>query len=145
MELGQVLNNVLTRVVGLRKKFPGVPILIQKMDLKGAFRQILTDPAGAAAFAYVVGEFVVVDLRLQFGWRGSPGWFGLAAGAIEHAQRGTTEDSAVFTQSGLRAVEHVKIAPETGNVLQPVPAECVVAEVEGGGGRGRCVYIVLRG
>lgn len=131
--LGQVMNKILTRIVGLRKKFPSLPILVQKMDLKGAFRQIPVDPAGAAAFAYVFGEFVVVDLRLQFGWRGSPGWFGLAAGAIEHAQCHTTKDTAVFTPSGLRAVEHVNIAPATGNDKEPIPAECIVPELEGGG------------
>lgn len=95
--LGQVMNKILKRIAALRQKFPEAPILVQKMDL-GAFRQIPVDPAGAAAFAYVVGGFVVVDLRLQFDWRG--GWFGLAAGAIEHAQRNNEGDGGVYTIGG---------------------------------------------
>ena len=51
----------------------GRRILIQKMDVKGAFQQIGVNPAGAAAFGYVVARYVVVNMMLQFGWRESPG------------------------------------------------------------------------
>ena len=63
-------------------------------------------------FAYVWGDLLVVDLRLQFGWCGSPGWFGLVAGGIEHAQGNTTLDTAVRTLSGVKAVpETCKLPP----------------------------------
>lgn len=65
-------------------------------------------------FAYVFGDFLVVDLRLQFGWRGSPDWFGLTAGAIEYAQCNTPAEEAVLTPSGIKVVEHVKVEPPTG-------------------------------
>lgn len=110
-------------------------LVFQEMDLKGAFRCVAADPARAPAFACMIEEFIVVDLRLQFGWRGSPGWFGLVAGAIEHAQCNTTRESAVFTPSGLRAVEHIKVEPPTGKQTAQVPPQCVVPEVEGEGGR----------
>lgn len=43
-------------------------------SVKSALRPIGVDPEGASKFEYVLGEYVVVDLRLQLGSRGSPGW-----------------------------------------------------------------------
>ena len=51
-------------------------IVLCRVDVKEAFRQALVDPVGALVFGYVTGGRVVVDLRLQFGWRNSPGYIG---------------------------------------------------------------------
>ena len=73
--LAGVMHEVLQRVLGLRVEFGDrARILIQKMDVKNESRQIPVDPDGAADFGYVLGEYIIVDLSLQFGWRGSPGW-----------------------------------------------------------------------
>ena len=80
------------------------------MDVKNAFRQIPVDPDGAAIFGYVLGEYLFVDLRLQFGWRVSPGWWGVISAAMQHVQRNTKRASASFSQAGDRAVEHVTVA-----------------------------------
>ena len=53
------------------------------MDVKSALRQVGVDPAGAAAFGYVLGDHLFVDLRLQFGWKGIPGWWGVIASSIQ--------------------------------------------------------------
>ena len=45
-----------------------------RVDVKDAFRQVLVDPVGAPVFGYAMGEYVVVGLRLQLGWRNSPGF-----------------------------------------------------------------------
>ena len=42
--------------------------MIQKIEVKSAFRQVGVDPAGVVNFKHVL-----VDLRTQFGWRGNPG------------------------------------------------------------------------
>ena len=132
--LAGVMREVLQRILGLRAKFGGrARILIQKMDVKNAFRQIPVDPDGAAAFGYVLGRYLFVDLRLQFGWRGSPGWWGVVSAAMQHAQRNTTRAAASFSQAGDRAVEHVRIAPCSGRPVVSWPAECVVRVAEGGG------------
>lgn len=75
-------------MLGLRANF-GVyaRILIQKMIGKSAFRQMRLDPDAVSFFAYRLGQFVLVDIPLQFVWRGSPEWWGLVAGAIQDAQR----------------------------------------------------------
>ena len=55
-ELGGILDVILKRVLGLRaKNAVGARILIQKMDVKSASRQMEVDPDGANRFAYRVG------------------------------------------------------------------------------------------
>lgn len=91
-------------------------LVFQKMDLKGAFRQVPTAPGGGGG---------------SDGWRGSPGWFGLVAGGIEHAQCNTTQQSVVRTLSGLKAVEYVRMRPPSGKPI--VPPAVRRAEVGRGG------------
>ena len=43
-------------------------ILLPKMDVKSAFRQVGVAPDRAGAFAYRLKELVFDDLQLQFGW-----------------------------------------------------------------------------
>ena len=131
-----VMHEVVQRVLGLRFKFGNrARILIRKMDVKNAFRQIPVDPDGARVFGYVLGEFLLVDWRLQFGWRGSPGWWGVISAAMQHAQRNTTRASALISPPGDRAVEHVTVAQKTGRSVLSWPAECIVRTAEEGGGR----------
>ena len=103
------------------------------MDVKNAFRQVPVDPDGAAAFGYVLGQYLIVDFRLKFGWRGSPEWWGVLSAAIQHAQRKTTRASASFSQAGDRAGEHVATAPSTGRPVASWPEENVVRPAEGRG------------
>ena len=84
--LAGVMHEVIQRVLGLRVKFGDrALILIQKMDVQNAFRQIPVDPDRARVFGYVFGEFFFIELRLQFGWRGSLGWWGVISAAMQHA------------------------------------------------------------
>ena len=132
--LAGVMGQIIKRVLGLRNKFgTGKRILIQKMDVKSAFRQVGVDPAGAANFGYVLGGYLFIDLRLQFGWRGSPGWWGVIASAIQQAQRQTTRASATILAAGKEATAHVQVAGHTGVAVEPLPRGCIVAEAEGGG------------
>ncbi|CAM9662681.1 unnamed protein product [Choristocarpus tenellus] len=57
--------------------------MISMMGVKDNFRQVLVEPQGAAKFGYCVGDLLVIDFRLQFGWRNSPGWWDLLASALE--------------------------------------------------------------
>lgn len=88
--LAGVMHENLRRVLGLRVKFGHrARILNTTMDAKNAFRKILVYPDGAAAFAaafgYVLTRYLVVDVRMQFGWQGSPRWRGVISAAMEHA------------------------------------------------------------
>lgn len=87
-QLSEGTEEIIKRILGLRAKLGMCRnILIQKMDVKSAFHHTGLDPAGAAAFGYVVGGYVVVDMRLQFGRRGRPGWRGVVASAMQDAQQ----------------------------------------------------------
>ena len=94
-ELGHVLREVLLEVVFLRQPHgSSAPILVCRVDVKSAFRQVLVDPAGAPVFGYVFGDRVVVDLREQFGWRNRPGFWVFMASALEHAHTHSTFQGA---------------------------------------------------
>ena len=132
--LAGVMGQIIKRVLGLRDKFgTGKRILIKKMDVKSVFRQVGVDPAGAANFGYVLGGYLFIDLRLQFGWRGSPGWWGVIASVIQQAQGQTTKASATILAAGKEATAHVKVAGHTGVAVEPLPRGCMVEEVEGEG------------
>lgn len=83
--LGHVLSGILSRIAFLRQLHGvSLEILLCRVDVKDAFRQILVDPSGASAFGYTMGEHAVIDLRCQFGWRSSPGFWSLFSSAVEH-------------------------------------------------------------
>ena len=106
---------VLIRVLFLRQTHGrSARIVLFRVDVKDAFRHVLVDPAGAPVFGYVTGGHVVVDLRLQFGWRNSPGFRGLMASALEHAHTHSTFQDAVVSPQGAAVAAHVRIAPPRG-------------------------------
>ena len=96
VELGRVLRNIIGRILYLRRRFgPRARIVLSKMDVTEALRQVSEQWAGVSVFGYVFCEFVVTDRRLQFGWRTSPGFFCLFSAALEHAHRHTSYDDVV--------------------------------------------------
>ena len=84
------------------------------MDVKEAFRQVLVDSVGASVFGYVTGGRVVVDLRLQFGWRNSPGYWGFLASALKHAHTRSTFQGAVVSPQGAAAVAMLELPRHGG-------------------------------
>lgn len=80
------MYEVVQRVLKPRVKFGDqARILIRKMDVNNAFRQIPMDPDGARVCGYVLGKFLFIDFRLQFGCRGSPGWSGVISALMQQA------------------------------------------------------------
>ena len=79
------------------------------IDVRSTFRHVGVDSAGAAVFAYyVVASYIVVDMRLQFRRRGSPGWWGIVASAMQDVQRKTAHKTVVISDAGARATSHEK-------------------------------------
>ena len=73
-ELGHVLQDVLLRVLLLRQMHcPTAIIVICRIDMKDAVRQVLVDPVGAPVFGYTMGGYVDVDLRCNSGGVIAPG------------------------------------------------------------------------
>ena len=85
-KLGHVLRDIVWMIFVLRRTLaPHTHIMLSKMDVKDTFRQVAVKWDGCTKFGYVFGDSVVVDRRLVFGWRNSPGFYCLLAGATEHA------------------------------------------------------------
>ena len=103
-ELGHVLRDIIWRILYLRKRFGrGARIVLSKMYVKDAFRQVPVEITRAPVVGYVFGGLVVIDRRLQIGWRNSPGYWCLFASALEHA--------ALCSDSGRGATQHVVVRP----------------------------------
>lgn len=102
--------NIIRRTCGLREAVgPAVPIFTSKLDVKDAFRRIHVEWAKASYFAYMVGDFIVVDFRLLFGWRNSPGWWALTASDICHAYRNTNARNADVLADACEIAKNVKV------------------------------------
>ena len=72
-----MLRDILLRVLFLRQTHgPRARLVLRRVDVNNAFRQVLVDPTGAPVFGYAMGGHEVLDLRLQLGWRNSPGFGG---------------------------------------------------------------------
>lgn len=70
----------------------------------------LVDPAAAPVFGYRLGDTVVVNLRLEFCWRSSPGFWGLAAAVLEHSQNHTSFMEAMPIPGGKETSTNISIA-----------------------------------
>ena len=90
----EALPKFLTELVSLRKKYPDQRILMSKADVSDALRNVRVGPDEAHNFWYTVGEIVVIDFRLTFGWSGSLGFWGVMSAAAENAHCNTTITTA---------------------------------------------------
>ena len=137
-KLGHLLRDIVWRILFLRRTLaPHTHIMLSKMDVKDAFRQVAVEWDGCTKFGYVLGDFVVVDRRLVFGWRNSPGFYCLLVGPIEHAHGSTSFDDAVVTPQELAATRHVRVdIPAAGETPVQLPPECRVPLGQGGGATG---------
>ena len=132
-ELGHELREVLLRVMFLRQtQSNSARILLCRVDVKDAFRQVLVDASVAPVFGYVFGDRVVVDLPLKFGLRNSPGFWGLMASALKHAHTHSTFQGVDVSQQGASAVAHVRISPPRGVPVVSIPGDCGPASGSGG-------------
>jgi len=103
------------------------------MDVNSVFKQVGVDPDGASRFAYRLGQFLSVDFRLQFGWRGSTGSWGLITRAIWEAQRKMTPVRAAVSLAAATATAGEPVVARTGYPVAEIPVGCEVPPAEGGG------------
>lgn len=116
-------------------------ILICRIDVKEAFRQIPVDPSRASVFGYTLGDHAIVDLRCQFGWRSSPGFWSLFSSALEHSHTHTTFQEASVSPAGAAAVQHVQVvSPPDEITAVPLPVDCQT--IVGDGAFAGCPFFV---
>ena len=65
-ELGHVLRDIIWHILYLRRRFGrGARIVLSKMGVKDAFRQVPVEITRPPVFGHVFGGLVVIDRRLQ--------------------------------------------------------------------------------
>ena len=79
----------LTELVNLKKKYANKRILMSKADVSDAFGNVRVYTDKALNVCYIVGEPIVFDFCLTFGWSGSQGFWGVMSAAAEHAHCNT--------------------------------------------------------
>ncbi|EGZ24166.1 hypothetical protein PHYSODRAFT_254578 [Phytophthora sojae] len=109
--------DIARRIVELRREYPDIRILLMLGDVAGAFRHVPVSADHAHMFAFVLGEYLVVDLACGFGWCGSPAWYFLPGTLIN----GLYEESPCATTAVSRPLtglfwcdDHTCIEPEDG-------------------------------
>ena len=135
VELGRVLRDIIWRVLFLRQKFgTGVDIVISKVDMTDAFRQVRVQGAKSSVFGYSCEDLVIIDRCLDFGWTNSPGNYCLLTSALEHAHLQTSAGDATVTAEGWKATQHIDvIEPPVSPPPPSFPPGCRTPPGAGGG------------
>ena len=128
----KALPEFLTELVSLRAENPKLRILMATTDVNDAYRNVRIDPNQAHNICYTVGDLVVIDFRLTFGWTGSPGNFGVMASAAEHSHCNTDLSHVQLLPEGVKMMEHVEIVVrwEVGDST-PVPPNAKIRARKG--------------
>ena len=74
----------------------------------------------APTFAYKVNDLIVVDFRLPFGWRNSPGWWALHASAVRHAYCSTSLRTARVLTDAHEIAKNIRVITPSAHYA----AEC---------------------
>ena len=129
----EALPEFLTELMILRAENPKLRLLVVITDVYDAYRNVRIDPNQAHNVCYTVGDLVVIDFRLTFGWTGSLGNFGVMASAAEHSHCNTDLSNVQLLPEGVNMMEHVEIVDrwEVGDPT-PVPPDAKPRASKGG-------------
>ncbi|KAE8967357.1 hypothetical protein PR003_g29201 [Phytophthora rubi] len=110
-------GDIARRIFTLRQDYPDARILLMLGDVAGAFWHVPISADDAHMFAFVLEEYLVVDLACGFGWCGSPAWYFLPGTLIN----GLYEDTPCPSTTAPRSLtglfwcdDHTCIEPEDG-------------------------------
>jgi hypothetical protein len=131
---------LLTDLWRMRQRDPRKRIVGSKMDVKSAYRQVMAALNGVL-LAYVLDGVLVVDLRLEFGWRSSPGWWEVFGHALEWSVTlGAPGSGPPPSEAAKAAAAHVRVLPERPGVVRvEVPKDPAAAAAADRGREGEPV------
>jgi len=98
---GEAMPAFLAEITKLRVRWPEEIVLVAKADVTSAFQK----------FCYIIGDVLVADFRLKFGWAASPGLWGVLGSAAEHSHCNTNAANVQLLPEGAKMMSHVKIIP----------------------------------
>lgn len=81
------IEHVVRSVLYWFELYPGVPVMLAKRDVEGAFRKVPLRPEGVPYFGAALGGWAILLLVLAFGWTASPPYYTLASVAISVVHR----------------------------------------------------------
>ena len=70
---------LLRRVLFWKRRYPGIPVLPAKRDVRSAFKLIPLSISMLLHAGFKVEHYILAYLSLYFGWKGSPGTWGVMA------------------------------------------------------------------
>lgn len=108
---GGTFDEMMQHLYHTRLLNPDAHIVFSKADTHAAYRQIPLNPRHAHLFTYRVAGLLVVDLRLPFGWRGSPAVFDRFACALVRRVHAATPATPTSAEAVAMAREHVAVEP----------------------------------
>lgn len=97
-----------------------------------AFRQMPVEPPSVAAAVFMLNDHVMMNLRLQVGWRKSPGFWSIGASALAYTHSNSSLRDAVVCEQGMAAITHVSIDAGTEWETIPIPPDCERLPASGG-------------
>ena len=133
-EIDKVFDNVVNRVWQCRQQWPVMPIMIQKCDVTSAFRQVAVNLDGTL-LGYMYGDNVIIDLRLQFGWRSSPGYWQRQSHALmwAHNRHSEKQHPTPLPSAAAMAAKVTMVAPTAGNIAKVRHDAHAIKQLRGGG------------
>lgn len=112
------LKRLWQRVYNLRISHPDDDIIVYKDDLVSAFRRLQYHPDAAAAYAFVLGAFLIIPIGMVFGARDAPSLFCMLSELRSFASRHAHKLPIQRPTSSL--IDNVSFAhPAPSTPLQP--------------------------
>ena len=101
-------GNVIRMILYWKRRYPTIPILLCKRDVKGAFKLLPASIAGLAHMGLQFANYTILYLRLYFGRKPSPASWGIISSILlKFAASFTPKDPSCMGPEGFRAYEYV--------------------------------------
>ena len=126
------LQRLWTRIYNLRVRHPDEDICIYKDDLVSAFRRLRYHPDVAAAYAFVLGDFLIIPIGMVFGSRDAPSFFCLVSELRSLASRSMSRLPVTRPSSSMiDQVTFAEPAPPDPKSLTQAPSDRINQGISG--------------
>ena len=101
-------GNVIRMILYWKRRYPTIPILLCKRDVKGAFKLLPVSIVGLAHMGIQFANYTILYLSLYFGWKQSPASWGIISSLLlQFVASFAPSDPSCMVPEGFRAYEYV--------------------------------------